>query len=60
VNIAELVTLPNPVCTPGPDHEANATFSCVLKGEANPEGVAETQVECQLGKALAEQTPIQS
>jgi len=60
VPVAELVKDPV-VCVAGADHATNATLDCALKGEANPEGVAETSVWFQWGRteALGEETPRQ-
>ncbi len=57
VDIGELVTLGVPVCGPGPEHESDETFACVLKGEANPENVTDTKVEFQWGELLGASTP---
>lgn len=59
--IAELTIGPN-VCVPGPERESSATFDCTLNGEANPEGVSETEALFEWGRtaALGERTPAQA
>lgn len=59
VEIAELVTLATPACGPGPEHEADETYACVLEGEANPGNVADTKIEFQWGELLGASTPPQ-
>jgi hypothetical protein len=48
VHVAELVARPAG-CSPGQETETDATFSCTLHGEVNPEGVSETTVAFQWG-----------
>jgi hypothetical protein len=47
------------MCKGGAENETDATFDCVLNGQANPEGVAETEVWFQWGNtsALGFETP---
>lgn len=60
LRVAELLTNTVP-CTLGAEHESDATFDCMLKGEVNPWGVSETEVWFQWGTmlALGEETPKQ-
>ncbi len=46
-DVAELLTL-SQSCATGTDQESDATFACTLNGEANPEGISETEVWFQL------------
>jgi NHL repeat len=47
-----LVTTAATNCEPGPDNGSSATFSCTFHGEANPEGVAETNAWFQWGRTF--------
>ena len=49
VPVAELTT-GSPVCAPGVENGSDATFACTLGGEANPEGVAGTEVFFEHGR----------
>ncbi|HXQ01081.1 MAG TPA: hypothetical protein VN845_13580, partial [Solirubrobacteraceae bacterium] len=55
--IGEL-TIGSYMCEPGAERESSATFECTLNGEANPEGVSETEVAFEWGRApsLGEKT----
>ena len=48
-------------CESGAEHESSATFDCTLNGEANPEGVSETEALFEWGRTpdLGEKTPSQ-
>ena len=52
VPVAELTT-GMPACTPGVEDGSDATFACALAGEANPQGVAGTEVFFELGRTSA-------
>jgi hypothetical protein len=52
VPVAELTT-GAPVCLPGVENGSDATFACTLAGEANPEGVAGTEVFFEHGRTSA-------
>ncbi len=52
VPVAEL-TAGAPVCSPGVEDGSDATIGCTLAGEANPEGVAGTEVFFELGRTGA-------
>jgi hypothetical protein len=57
-----LVYTPEPVaflsptpaeCNPGAEHDTSVTLDCTLNGEANPEGVSETEVFFEWGRTQA-------
>lgn len=50
--VADLLTSPV-ACEPGASSETDATFDCSLHGEANPEGVAETESWFQWGRTVS-------
>jgi hypothetical protein len=60
VPVAELVA-GTMGCSPGSDHETDATFDCDLKGMVDPWGISETEVGFQWGSTptLGEITPFQ-
>jgi hypothetical protein len=52
VPVAELTT-GSPACSPGVENGSDTAFACTLAGEANPEGVAGTEVFFELGRTSA-------
>jgi hypothetical protein len=52
VPVAELVTVSS-LCSPGVEHETDATLNCELRGGVNPEKVPETEVWFQWGSTIA-------
>jgi hypothetical protein len=60
VSVAELVIKPV-LCKTGAEHETSVTFDCALNGEANPYGVAGTEVGFEWGStcSLGSKTPKQ-
>jgi hypothetical protein len=60
VPVAEVITV-QPSCHRASPHETDAVFGCALGGEANPEGVSETEAwfdwgrSCSLGSQTAKQ-----
>jgi NHL repeat len=58
--VAELLATPGS-CKPAPERDTSATFDCALNGEANPEGVSETEVLFQWGtnRQLGQATSVQ-
>jgi hypothetical protein len=61
VAVAEFLTRPIE-CSPGPEHETDATFDCDLKGAVDPWGIPEAEAWFQWGStcSLGLETPKQS